>query len=436
MKLFFGDDFFGDGPVEMITCKADNMDDYKTSVDFNVTLEEPSAMSCSSALSFVENEYSLSVSQQQENALDALMASILEDPRCAMLADLEESLALDSDVDIFEVTKGLRTGNIPDLPEDIFEEMCSKMDGFATCNRDVILPKFINFLNNDEYSGCCVGVDKTEEGKQVISFVTELVEVIDSLLCDIRQPLDGEKPQTCGFTLMQGINDPSADFVTNILPWLQIPANQTCSAFAGESFTNTKGETSFLFPSSPLRNCATGHDKLFSLIKSTYGRLEAILDDAMMKEMEDIMEDIPLGDMFTAGSCLDVSSLLVGGNMFERRLLQMGGKSNMVMRRMLKVVGGTKFLNKKGHSSRILPRRLDDWKGLNMFFLSLQQLFTTCIHLPTNFAASCGYEPDVAPEESYQSTQSAQSPTSSAIAPFMPMLSLIATTGSAIYMIF
>merc|ERR1712232_207139 len=225
------------------------------------------------------------------------------------------------------------------------------------------------------------------------------------------------------------------------LPWLEIPKDQACKAFAGEQFTNTKDEPSILFPTSPLRNCADGHDKLFTLIRADLERFGTMLEDGAVPAVDaEMFNLLDFKNLYTDGSCMDLSKIVdiafgglqglgeFGGR--KRRALKVVNKSKILMRELLKAKVGERFLNMAQSGSKMLSRRMEETIDLGEFMQGLEiieKLPELCVHFPSGFSESCEFAP---PE------LKAKGLDSSSGLPYTPFISLLLTAGAFVQMLF
>eukprot|EP00588_Corethron_pennatum_P012260 CAMPEP_0194268214 /NCGR_PEP_ID=MMETSP0169-20130528/2577_1 /TAXON_ID=218684 /ORGANISM="Corethron pennatum, Strain L29A3" /LENGTH=594 /DNA_ID=CAMNT_0039009355 /DNA_START=68 /DNA_END=1852 /DNA_ORIENTATION=+ len=491
---FFGNDFFGDLPVDgLTTCKEENLNDYALFETADVVLADSGFASC-----FASSEVLPPYLDEDKGGdpYEALYAKIMADDQCAELAAYVDENAgtitpppatEDDEVDLYSLLQRLQQ----DVTEDVIEDACAIAAAAKTCLRKVAKPAIIDFYHTEEYHGCCAGLEETEEGALLISTLEESLDVLDAIVCDVRYPPAGEEggaTQRCGYTLLQGVtagNDLS-DVLSNLWPWMQIPQGQACAAFAGESFLDTRGDTSALFPSSPLRNCAAGHDQLFSLMKARWnGMLEMTAEmmtsteDPIAGMMGEVIESLSLEDMFTEKKCFDIASVIglllsqfmtmtpmipgtgiLPSEFFDRRVLKemrkgRGGLQRLLMstgRAWLLSAGRAELLSKIRTNSNKLRRRMDDGNG-GFGFLenvesmindqivdsmlgdmpyteALKQVLELCIHFPTDFSAFCDFPgpPESSQEEEGSNEKLATAGSSSSV-PSVLFVSLLFAVG-------
>lgn len=183
---------------------------------------------------------------------------------------------------------------------------------------DVILPHFFSFLESAK-NECCTEIEEkieAEFGVHVTDTVTEALDIIDTLACDTRMPLEGEVEQTCGYTLVHGVISASLNEVlSNAKPLLQIPSKTAaCDAFNGQAFKNGLDVSMLLFPLSPLRECGRGFDKAFSFVRDLYEKAKDIeeVNDLIKKGEESVNNDgavtvpIKFDDLFEDGKCVQI----------------------------------------------------------------------------------------------------------------------------------
>jgi len=256
--------------IPITLCKNDFVDQFpKEMYDVNVR-EGPNIMNCVEA------------TNNNPEDLNNIFGKVLSDPKCKKVASFVMETVdgvMEADIQGFKQLSNF----LLDVPDKWFMEGC-KM-GAATCIEEVVLPTIESYIENDrDVDGCCVGVMKSQEIEYGKKILHELKDIVDGLVCTKRvKSSKGEQAQTCGYTFLQGMLGKRDSFwshwVRNLMPMVQIPTDQACSAFWGEKFVNTNGKEVAIMPSSPLRNCADGYDDLFSWISRTFMDLMLFLDE-------------------------------------------------------------------------------------------------------------------------------------------------------------
>jgi len=188
-----------------------------------------------------------------------IMEKVVSDDRCKKVESfVEQTFKKVMKADIQD-SKQL-SNFLLDIPDNWFNQGC-KM-GAVTCIEEVVLPVIESYINNDrDVDGCCVGVLDSPEIKKGKLILTELKDIVDGLVCTKRDKSSrGEKKQTCGYTFLQGLIERRDSYwvswVRNLMPMVQIPTDQACSAFSGKKvcrYQRQTGQNDVLFAPSQLR---------------------------------------------------------------------------------------------------------------------------------------------------------------------------------------
>jgi len=470
--------YVSDSPI--VTCKEENLDDYGRFI-----LAQPSLMSCyesfGTGFSFTRRrlEEEEDADDYYSDPHDALFEKIMSHEKCADLAPLMTGQGTEQfdgyeDDDFYSLIHWMSEV----LTDDLILDACAISASALTCLTEVAQPEILRYLNTEERSGCCVGVDRTDAFQRLLASAEELLHALDAVVCDTRVPAPGtdEVTQTCGYTLLRGLaaGEDRGAAASSLLPWMQMPQDQACRAFAGESFADTVGGTGVLFPGSPLRNCAEGHDRLFSWMKAAVEDMLEVVD--VMSDMGDteemaglskMVEVLSLEDMFTEGSCFDVKTAINAVMMYimseinnglemmgveapplsnfgmhhrMARALQEMGSGRTRLGSVLAGVGRTVLRAGINNGAGNLRRRRTeefDFGALLPDGMPHGDLLATamgmCIHFPTNFAASCGFS---GPSEEIEETGEAMGVASSAGMPYVPFLSLLVAVSVSGFFLF
>jgi len=445
----FGSLLFGSTPDRIVTCNEKNLADYEAS-GVTAILAQPSLMSCYESFGTGFSFDRRRLKREDEDGsdpYDALFEKIMSHEKCADMVSLMEKME-DNEMMTGQGTEefnGYENGDFYSMiqgmseviTEDLILDACAKSASAITCLKEVAMPEIISYMDTEDQGGCCVGVFQ-----KMLASYEDLLDALDAVVCDTRYPVPGtdEVSQTCGYTLLQGLaaGEDLDAMVSNLLSWHQMPQDQACRAFAGESFVDTGGEESVLFPESPLRNCAEGHDKLFSWMKSDVEDMSDVLDAmSEMDETEDmaglsqIMEALSLEDMFTEGTCFDVKTVVsvvmmpimtgIGGMMGAKaappydfgmgRALKEMESGRIRLGSVLAGVGRTVLrAGINNGSGNLRRRRAEDFDFMSLMLADMPngdliaKAMGMCIHFPTNFAASCGFPGP--PEENKETEES------------------------------
>ena len=187
--------------------------------------------------------------------------------------------------------------------------------------------------------------DAFDVGKFLLEFG---FDAFDDLVCNLRLPGSGvESKQTCGYTLVRGMQAfNEAELVDYVKDLVEIPHDQTCAAFSGDTYTNTRGKSMRLMAASPLANCATGLDKIFTTANSMYEALETSSEGVAETILAEIRAVVGNG----------ISQALRPGECYEPPL--------------------------------------DEW----LYTTEADLVGDVCINAPSGFSEQCGFETEVGPD--------------------------------------
>lgn len=354
--------------IPITLCKDDFIDQFPKEIyDVNLRDEGPNIMNCVEA------------TNNNPGDINNIFGKVLSDPKCKKVASfVMDTVDQVMEADIQGMGYKQLSNFLLDVPDKWFMEGC-KM-GAATCIEEVVLPAIESYIENDrDVDGCCVGVMESQEIKYGKKILHELKDIVDGLVCTKRSKSSkGEKGQTCGYTFLQGLIGKRDSFwshwVRNLMPMVQIPTDQACSAFWGKKFVNTNGKKVAMMPSSPLRNCADGYDDLFSWISRTSMDLMQFLDEE--PTAKNIME------MFHTMLFLDDKCLRVETPLFF--LFNNCDNNDSVIGSLVKKVGNG--LSKNLPTSRMLQRSSEDDELLGDI---LSDMMKMCLTMPTGFSPHC-----------------------------------------------
>ena len=170
-------------------------------------------------------------------------------------------------------------GRLRRIPNEDFTEFCTY---YRTDLRPCLSSQVESFVKQVETDNpCCANSNLNELAEAVLGkSATALLEfgldAVDDLVCNLRIPKSVvESKPTCGYTLVQGMQAfTQAELIDHVKDLVEIPHDQTCAAFNGDIYTNTRGKLMRLMVASPLGNCATGLDKIFTMAKNMYEALQ------------------------------------------------------------------------------------------------------------------------------------------------------------------
>ena len=202
------------------------------------------------------------------------------------------------------------------IPDSDYVSFCSF---FQTQVRPCFISSFDAWLESLNANPCCANTDLNEVvgrllGKTLEEIFDFVVDTSVDLLCNKRTPDFGvETEQTCGYTMVQGLGGVASidDLAEQAKALLEIPHDQTCAAFTGEEYVNTRGLAMSLMVESPLGNCATAFDNIFTFMEEWYEALKNSSDTVaktLLTLNNGTLEEA-LSDTFAPGECFDVSDL-------------------------------------------------------------------------------------------------------------------------------
>jgi hypothetical protein len=131
---------------------------------------------------------------------------------------------------------------------DGWSESCTTLEKTVIpCIKSALTESIMDAFNSA--NGCCVdflAMIKTLFGDSLEDMVDKVLKLAANAACSERSftNLGGAKAkELCGYSIINSFSviGSSKDALTDILAMLQVPSDQMCNAFAGRTFTNTKG---------------------------------------------------------------------------------------------------------------------------------------------------------------------------------------------------
>jgi len=205
------------------------------------------------------------------------------------------------------------------ITDGFIRDACSFKNELRECVEDVLVPGIDDYIKyGREVDGCCAPFSMDlPPMREIVKSVFELMDIAEGLVCGERQPINKyEKSQTCGYTFLQGVFQKGSGpetWLKNIMPMLQIPTDQACSAFMGKKFKNTKNELEVMMPHSPLRNCGKHFDNLFLWIDRSFPKFVSLFVPEDMPYGATIKNILEMFHMMAFGDdkCLRIESIFV-----------------------------------------------------------------------------------------------------------------------------